>query len=143
MRKILLPILSLISVILVAIAFGVAAETAATRIDGSNFGNYYQLVFERGSNVFALLSFIFLVAGAALLVVDLVPSKIRKFILPCNAALLIAAGVFMILAPKSAQDVGTLTVTGSMTAVAVLVIVAGALVCLMSVLSFLGKKESK
>ena len=143
MRKILLPILSLVCVILVAVAFGVAAQTAATRVDGSNFGNYYQLVFQRGSNVFALVSFILFVVAAALLVVVLVPSKIRKFLLPADAALFVAAGVFMILAPKHASDVGPLTVTGSMTAVAVLVIVTGAVLCLMSVLSFLGKKESK
>ncbi|MDY6275958.1 MAG: hypothetical protein SPL75_00505, partial [Bacilli bacterium] len=82
MRKILLPILSLVSVILVAIAFGIAAQTAATRVDGSNFGNYYQLVFERGSNVFALLSFILLVVGSVVLVFCLIPTKFRKFVLP-------------------------------------------------------------
>ncbi len=143
MRKILLPILSLVSVILVAIAFGIAAQTAATRVDGSNFGNYYQLVFERGSNVFALLSFILLVVGSVVLVFCLIPTKFRKFVLPVGSVLLIVSGVFMILAPKHAQDVAPLTVTGSMTATAVLVIVAGAVLCLMTVLSFLGKKESK
>ncbi|GEM_PF-2841246 len=143
MRKILLPILSLVSVILVAIAFGIAAQTAATRVDGSNFGNYYQLVFERGSNVFATLSFVFLIIATVALVVCLIPFKFRKFVLPGASVLFILTGVFMILAPKHASDVSPLTVTGSMTATAVLLIVTGAVLCLMTVLSFLGKKESK
>ena len=141
MRKILLPILSLVCVVLVSIAFGIAAQTAGTRVDGSNFGNYYQLVFERGSNAFALVSFILFVVASAALLVCLVPTKFRKFVLPADAALFIAAGVFMILAPKHAEE--AITATGSMTSTAVLVIVTGGVLCLMTILSFLGKKEAK
>ena len=143
MRKILLPILSLVNVVLIAVAFGVAAETCVENVNGSGFANYYQIVFNRGSNVFALLSFILLVVGSALLIVNLVPSKIRKFLLPAQAACFVATGVFMLLAPGKIDYAHKLSTTGSMTAVAVLVIVAGALSCLMSVLSFMGKKESK
>ena len=141
MRKILLPILSLVAVILVSIAFGISAQTVATRVDGSNYGNYYQLVFERGSNVFALVSFICFVAAAAVLVVCLVPTKFRKFVLPIDAAAFIAAGVSVLLAPSKALE--KITPNGTLTATAVLLIVAGAVVCCMAALSFLGKKESK
>lgn len=143
MRKILLPILSLVCVVLIAVAFGIAAQTAATRVDGSNFGNYYQLVFERGSNVFALVSFICFVLATVCFVVCLVPSKIRKFALPVDAVLFIVAGVFMILTPSHAKDVAALTVTGTMIATYVLVIITGAIVCGLSLLAFTGSKESK
>lgn len=141
MRKILIPVISLVCVILVAIAFGISAQTVATRVNGSNFGNYYQLVFERGSNVFALVSFICLVVGAALLVVCLIPTKFRKFVLPADAIALLASGIFVLLAPSKAAE--KITATGTLTATAVLLIVAGALVCGLTVLAFLGKKESK
>lgn len=141
MRKILVPILSLVCVVLVSIAFGISAQTVATRIDDSNFGNYYQLVFERGSNVFALVSFICFVAAAALLVVCLIPTKFRKFVLPVDGAAFIAAGVFVLLAPSKAVE--KITPNGTLTATAVLLIVAGALVCCMAALAFLGKKEAK
>ena len=141
MRKILVPVISLVCVILVAIAFGISAQTVATRVDGSNFGNYYQLVFERGSNVFALVSFILLVVGSALLVVSLIPLKFRKFILPVCAAVFVACGVFVLLAPGSAPE--KVTATGTLTATGVLLIVTGALECCLTLLAFLGKKESK
>ena len=141
MRKILVPVLSLVCVILVSIAFGISAQTVATRVDGSNFGNYYQLVFERGSNVFALVSFICLVVGAVLLVVCLVPTKFRKFVLPAGSAVLVASGVFALLAPSKAAE--KITANGTLTATAVLLIVAGALMCCLTLLAFLGKKESK
>ena len=141
MRKILVPVLSLVSVVLVAIAFGISAQTVATRVDGSNFGNYYQLVFQRGSNVFALVSFICFVAAAALLVVCLLPTKFRKFVLPVDAAAFVAAGVFTLLAPSKAAE--KITANGTLTATAVLLIVAGAVMCCLTLLAFLGKKEAK
>lgn len=144
MRKILIPVISLVCVILVAIAFGISAQTAVTGVyNNQNYGNYYQLVFERGSNVFALVSFICLVVGAALLVVCLIPTKFRKFALPVDGAALVAAGVFALLAPKHLDTVHTVQATGSLIATGVLLIVAGALVCGLTVLAFLGKKESK
>ena len=141
MRKILVPVLSLVCVVLVAIAFGISAQTVATRVDGSNFGNYYQLVFERGSNAFAVVSFVFFVVAAVLLLVCLIPTKFRKFVLPADAASFIVAGIFVLLAPGKAAE--KITANGTLTATAVLLIVAGAVMCGLTALAFLGKKEAK
>ena len=141
MRKILVPVLSLVCVVLVAVAFGISAQTVATRVDSTNFGNYYQLVFERGFNAYAIVSFVCFVAAAALLVVCLIPTKIRKFVLPVDALAFIAAGVFTLLAPKAALE--KITPNGTLTATAVLLIVAGVLVCGLTCLAFNKKKEAK
>ena len=143
MRKVLLALFSLVNVVLVSVAFGITAQTAVTNNQDAGFANYYQLVFERGSNPFALVSFILLVAGAAVLLVCLIPTKFRKFVLPVDAALFIAAGVFMLLAPHHVDTNQTLTVTGSMTAASILVLVAGGISCFECVLEFLKKKEAK
>lgn len=140
MRKILLPVISLVNIILVSIAWGLGAQTAATRVDSSNFGNYYQLVFERGSNAFAVVSFICFIVASVLILFCLIPSKVRKFVLPACAAALIATGVFMLLTPGGVKDVGALTTTGSMVATAVLVLVAGGLACCQSALALTEKK---
>ena len=103
MRKILVPVLSLVAVVLVAIAFGISAQTVATRVDDSNFGNYYQLVFERGSNAFAVVSFVCLIVAAVLLLVCLIPTKFRKFVLPADAALFVVSGTVYRLAIESCR----------------------------------------
>lgn len=141
MRKILVPVLSLVAVVLVAIAFGISAQTVATRVDDSNFGNYYQLVFERGSNAFAVVSFVCLVVAAVLLLVCLIPTKFRKFVLPADAALFVVSGVFVLLSPSKAVE--KITANGTLTATGVLLIVAGVVMCCLTLLAWLGKKEAK
>jgi len=140
MRKFLLPLLSLVNIVLLAVVFGVAAQCVGTRVDGSNFGNYYQLVFQRGQNVFALLSFIFLCAGAVLVLFNLIPSKARKVSLPLNAAFLIASGVLMLL--SIGKTLEKVSISGSLIAISVLMMVAGLVTLMMSVIEFT-KKASK
>lgn len=140
MRKFVLPLLSLVNLVLLAVVFGVSAQCIGTRVDGSNFGNYYQLVFERGSNILALVSFILLVLGGLFTLVNLIPFKARKFTSIAHAAMTIGSGVLMLLAvTKTAEKV---TVSGSLVAVSVLLFVAGFMSILMGLLEFT-KKEAK
>lgn len=141
MRKFLLPLLSLVNIVLLAVVFGVAAQNVGTRVDGSNFGNYYQLVFERGQNLFALISFICLVVGGFFTLVNLLPLKARKFTSVFHALVVIASGVFMLLGANKALE--KITVSGSLVAIAVLMFVAGFVSILMALLEFSKKSEAK
>ena len=144
MRKILVPILGLLSLVLLGIAFGLASLSIATHtLSNTVVGvSYYQAVWQ-GDNKSALciVGFFLLCFGALATLVGLLPLKVRKFIV-CGAALLsIVAGIFILLTPNFyfGDLASKYTVNGGLIATGVLVIVAGALEALAALLDF--KKE--
>ena len=144
MRKILVPILGLLSLVLLGIAFGLASLSIATHtISNTVVGvSYYQAVWQ-GEYMTALnvIGFFLLCFAPAFVLVGLLPFKFRKFVL-CGAALAaIVAGVFILLTPAQyfGADVNKYTINGGLIATGVLVIIAGVLECLAALLDF--KKE--
>ena len=151
MRKFLLPVINLVNVILVSIAWGLSANTAVNDIGQTTAdvpcGNFYQVVWQGSrANVLGLIGFfLFCIASLAMLIAFL-PIKARKFITCCVGLMFVGAGVMFLLAPippHYAYKIVEPELTGSLIAMAVLVFIAGAFSLLMSVVEFLGKKESK
>jgi len=135
MRKVLLPIMSLVCLILSCIVFGIAAQTAVRTVLGEYpLGNFYQLVWERGSNVLAQLAFWFFLASVVLMIFNAIPTKIRKWTLLANATLFIAAGVLMLVCPKKLVSALEVEATGNLIAIGVLTICAGAVTGVMTAL---------
>ena len=148
MRKFLLPVINLVNVILVSITWGLSANSAVQNsktLDG--YGNFYEVVW-RGSNanVLAIVAFfLFCIASLGMLVAFL-PLKARKFITCLVGVMFIATGVLFLISPMPPHyDRGMLNpeLSGSLIAMAVLVFIAGAFSVIMSLVEFLGKKESK
>lgn len=147
MRKFLLPIINLVNLILVSIAWGLSGKSAV--IDAGNkdlaCGNMYQVIWEGSkANVIGIVAFFLFIVGCALTLVAFLPVKWRKFV-SCGAGVAyVAAGVMFLLSPKS-YDFAIVkpVLTGAFIAICVLILIAGAFSLCMSVLEFLGKKESK
>lgn len=147
MRKFLLPIINLVNIILTSIAFSLGTKTAVVeKIAGEvGKGSYYQLVWNAAdkANIFGIIGF-FLFVGAAVFMLSLfIPVKCRKFTAILTGGLYIAAGVFFLKTPGSANI--TLIkpqLTGSLIAMAVLVFICGALSLVMAAIDF-SKKEAK
>ena len=105
MRKFLSPVINLVSLILVGIAYGLAGITASKVVDKTSMGNYYQLVWNHGVSL-AIVGFFLLVVGTVAVLATFIP-KCRKFSGPLSVALLVAAGVFALLTPGFVQATGT------------------------------------
>ena len=145
MRKFLLPVINIVNLILVGIAFALGGNTAAYSPAGTErvaLGNYYQLVWNN-PQPFGVVAFFLFVVGVFFLLVTLVPFKARKFVACLDGAMLVAAGVLTLsLAGTVANETLGYTNSGSLIAVAVLMIVAGGLALLMSFYElFFIKKE--
>lgn len=144
MRKILIPILGLVSLILIGIAFGLASLSIATRIapDSVVGVSYYQAVWQSDNlNALNIVGFFLLCFAPALVLVGLLPLKARKFIL-CGAAIVsIIAGVFVLLLPGLyfGSEASKYSTNGGLIATGVLVIIAGAFEAIGALLDF--KKE--
>lgn len=145
MKRILSPIINLVSLILVGVAFGLAGLTAATQANKaeSPAGSYYQLVWNRTGDplhhsVLALVGFFLLCVGAAVLLVVFLP-KLRKFLAPAGGLMLIGAGILALLTPQSVNP--SLTNKPGLIAMAVLLFVAGAFELVITALEFLDKSE--
>ena len=142
MRKFLIPIINLVNVILVSITFGLANNPAAK--DGDvNLARYYQMVWAKADkpNIIGIVGFFLFVVAVALMLVNFLPIKARKVIAPLTGLMLIGAGVLFLKTPESlCYNPHELVLSGSLIAMAVLVIIAGALSLLMAVLDFTSKK---
>ncbi len=138
MRKFLSPVINLVSLILVGIAYGLAGITAAKVVDKTSMGNYYQLVWQ---NPVALniVGFFLIIVGTVALIVTFVP-KCRKASGPLTVALLIAGGVLALLSPENVQKTvgGALPVYNQpgLIAMAVLLFVAAFFVAVETCLEF-------
>lgn len=146
MRKFLIPIINLVNIILVSISFGLANNTAVTDAVSPNTprGNYYQLVWNASdkANVIGIVGFFLFIVAAALMLVNFLPLKWRKFSSAITSGLFIASGVLFLLTPShtAVGFNGGPQLTGSLIAMAVLGILAGALSLVMAALDFTGKK---
>ena len=147
MRKFLLPIINLVNIILVSIAWGLSGKTAvidAGRGDQA-CGNLYQVVWMGTKfNIIGVVAFfLFCVACFATLVAFL-PVKVRKFVACLGGLMYVGSGVLFLLAPKF-YDYSMIKpeLTGSFIAICVLILVAGAFSLLMAAIDMFAKKESK
>lgn len=142
MRKFLIPIINLVNLILVSITFGLGNNPAFTS-DSGNSHRYYQVVWNAAdhANVIGIVGFFLFIAATALMVFNFLPVKVRKFTSIVAGGLFIAAGVLFLKTPGAADmNNVNLKLTGSLVAMSVLVIIAGAFSLLMSLLDFTGKK---
>ena len=149
MRKFLLPIINLVNVILVSIAWGLSANTSVIDAGHSDeaCGNFYQVVWQGSrANVLGIIAFFLFCFASLAMLVAFLPVKVRKFVSCCAGVMFIATGVLFLLAPippHYARGIAEAELTGSLIAMAVLVFCAGAFSLVMSVIEFLSKKESK
>ena len=147
MRKFLLPIINLVNLILVSIAWGLSGKSAI--IDAGNgdlaCGNMYQIIWEGSkANAIAIVAFFLFILGCALTLAAFIPAKWRKFVACGAGASYIAAGVLFLLSPKTYNYAMVKPeLTGAFIAICVLILIAGAFSLCMSALEFLSKKESK
>ena len=141
MRKFLNPIINLVNVILVTIAF-ILGNSLAIEADNMN-QTYYELVWTNAdkANIIGIVGFFVLIAAALLMLVNFLPMKARKFIAPLTGLMFIAAGVLFLKTPGAADQTFTNPeLTGALIAMAVLVFIAGAFSLLMTVIDFTAKK---
>lgn len=151
MRKFLLPVINLINLILVSIAWGISAakENDSAIIDAGNkdvgCGNLYQVVWGGShANILAIIAFFAFILGCVLMLAAFLPIKARKFIACLEGLSFVGAGVLFILSPKTYDyPIVKAELTGRFIAIIVLILIAGAFSLLMSVIDFTGKKESK
>lgn len=148
MRKFILPIINLINVVLVSIAFGLSGKSAVLNGDSVGDGNFYQIVWGgEKANIVGIVAFFLLVVAAFLMLVNFLPLRGRKCVAGLTGLMFVATGVLMILCPNPkfydhAYKI-SYSLTGSYIAMIVLLFIAGALSILMSVIEITGKKESK
>lgn len=151
MRKFLIPIINLVNVILVTIAFVLGNTSAATTSysgTSSDLPRYYHLIWNAAdkTNVLGIVGFFVLIFAAVLMLINFIPFKGRKCVAGVAGAAFIAAGVLILKTPAAADlgpvVLGSLELSGALIAMAVLVIIAGALSLVMTVLD-LTAKEAK
>lgn len=123
MRKILSPIINLVSLILVGIAYGLAGISAANDVAGVSVGSYYQLVWGN-INTFNMVGFFLLIAATLFVLLTFIP-KGRKVLAFLSGALLIASGVMALLMPSHVAGINPLTNQPGLIGMAVLLFVAG------------------
>ena len=153
MRKFLLPVINLINLILVSIAWGLSAakENDSAIIDAApgqhdvGCGNLYQVVWGGNhANILGIIAFFAFILGCVLMLTAFLPIKARKFIACLEGLSFVGAGVLFILSPKTYDyPIVKAELTGRFIAIIVLILIAGAFSLLMSVIDFTGKKESK
>ncbi len=107
MRKFLSPVINLLSLILVGIAYGLAGITAAHNVNDNSIGSYYQIVWQN-PNGFSVTGF-FLIIAATVAVIALFIPKCRKITGSLASVLLITGGVFALLTPSKVQEVPGVT----------------------------------
>ena len=147
MKKFIVPIINLVSLILASVVFGLGATTAV-KFGASEVasGNWYQLVWEipQTLKVVAVMGFFFFCVACFLALVTMIPFKFR-FVGVCLAGLLfIGTGVMFLLTPGavySGSNAALYSKTDSFIAMIVLVFVAGGLELLATAVSLLPEKK--
>ena len=152
MRKFLLPIINLINLILISITWGLSGKSAILETinhQSIGRGNIYQVVWMgTNANVLGIVGFfLFCVACLAMLIAFL-PTKSRKVVALLGGAMFVGAGVLMFIAPFPPHydcAINAPKLSNSLIAMAVLTLISGAFMLLMSVLDFAGqgKKNAK
>ena len=151
MRKFLIPIINLVNIILVSITFGLSVNPSAfdTHTGSSvSIGNYYQLVWNAADkvNVLGIVGFFLFIVAAAIMLFNFLPVKARKITSMVAGAMFISAGILFLKTPASTGIskvvIDSLELSGSLIAMSVLVIIAGAFSLLMTVLDLTAKKDN-
>ena len=148
MRKFLSPILNLINLILVSIAWGLSGQSAVKDAVVESHpvaGNMYQVVWMGSkANILGIIGFLLFCVACFGLLVAFLPLKARKFVACLNGLMFAGAGVLLLLAPKF-YDAGSgkFELTGAFIAICVLILVAALVSLCMAALDFTAKKESK
>ena len=147
MRKFLLPAINLVNLVLISVAWGLSGKTAiidAGRNDLAS-GNLYEIIWMGSkANVLGIVGFFLFCVACLLTLVAFLPLKSRKFITCAGGLMYIGAGVLFLNAPWSYdRQIVEIDLTSALLAIASLIIIAGAFTILMSLIEFLGKKESK
>lgn len=125
MRKFLSPIINLVSLVLVGIAYGVASITAAFDAAKNPAGNYYQLVWgSTTNNALNIVGFFLFIAGSALLLFVFLPGIVRKCASLLSAGTLIAGGILALTSPARVNP--TFVTQPGLIGFAVLAFIAGA-----------------
>ncbi|MCQ2792796.1 MAG: hypothetical protein MJ221_00025 [Bacilli bacterium] len=140
MKKFLSPILNIISMILVGIAYGLGGITAAHNVAQHSIGNYYQIVWG-GNSLIALnvVGFFLIVAGSAFLLLVFIP-KCRKYTAFLTAGLLIAGGVLALMSPANLNSTLPVYNQPGLIGMASLLFAAGFFSLLISVIEFASKE---
>ena len=149
MRKFLLPIINLVNVVLVSIAWGLSGKTAvidAARSDAA-CGNIYQVIWEgeaaaHNANAMGIVGFFLFILACVLMLASFIPFKARKFATCLGGLSFIAAGVLFLNAPwHAARAIFKPELTGALIAIAVLIFIAGAFMLVMSIIEICEKKS--
>ena len=149
MRKFLLPIINLVNLVLIVIVWVLSAQTSVidAGLKDVACGNFYQVVWQGSRpNILGIVGFFLFIAAVVLTLVVFLPIKGRKFLNCLNGLMHVGAGVMFLLSPFPpyyAHGFAEAKLTGALIAMAVLVFIAGAFSIVMSLVEFLGKKESK
>ena len=148
MRKFLLPIINLVNLILVSIAWGLSGKSAVLETvnhKSVGCGNMYQIVWGgSNANIVGIIAFfLFCVACFATLVAFL-PIKVRKFVACLAGLMYVGSGVLFLLSPKFYDyNIQVPELTGAFIAFCVLILIAGAFSLVMAAIDMFAKKESK
>ena len=148
MKKFIVPIINLVSLILASVVFGLGATTAVKYEPNDTVaGNWYQLVWEFPDplKAIAIIGFFFFCFACFFTLLTMIPFKFR-FVGVCLAGLLfIGAGVMFLLTPGAVYGASTNAAgyvkTDSFIAMIVLVFVAGGLELVATAVSLLPEKK--
>ena len=148
MRKFLLPIINLVNLILVSIAWGLSNQSAITDKAGVGRATMYDIVWMGSKpNVLAIVAFFLFCVACLFTLIAFLPVKIRKFVACLGGLMYVGSGVLYLIAHESPKyfdrSIVEPELTGAYIAFCVLILVAGGLSLLMSVIDFMGKKEAK
>ena len=144
MRKFLLPIINLVNLILISIAWGLSGKTAIIDAGNGDYpcGNMYQVIWQgANANPVAIVGFFLFIFGCAAMLAAFIPAKWRKYVSCCAGALFIASGVLFLCSQKTYDyPIAKPELTSAFIAICVLVLIAGAFSLAMSALEFFQKK---
>lgn len=133
MRKIIVPIVDIVILILIGISFGLAGITFLKDASQASIGTFYQLVWpaDMKVNAVALVAFFAMCVAPFFTLLSFVPFKLRSAFNGLSAVLLIGAGVIALMLPKiltSGMEVAlTLYLQGGAWGMAILLFVAALL----------------
>lgn len=141
MRKFLSPIINLVNLILVGIAFGLAGNTAIySPVSPSEhaLGNYYQVIWDNPQPMGVIAFFLFVVA-VFFLVITLIPFKTRKFLAIVAGLMLIASAILTcIVTPTVAAFPNSVELSSSLIGFVVLLNIAGVFSITMGIIELFG-----
>ena len=150
MRKFLSPILNVINLILVSVAWGLSNQSGAVydaARGNDHCGTFYDIVWTGTKpNVVAIIAFFLFCVACFAMLVTFLPIKAREFVACAQGLMFIGAGVLLFLAPNPKfYDCRILEpkLSGAYIAMLVLILVAGAFSLCIAAFEFFGKKESK